>query len=90
MNTIYNISEARSNLSDIFDKVFFGGDHVKIARGKSKKQSVVVISADEWEAYEAWCDAQDAKTAKKILREMEQTGEKGRPIGELWRELGLE
>jgi PHD/YefM family antitoxin component YafN of YafNO toxin-antitoxin module len=88
-NTTYSISQARSNLSDIFDKVFFGGDPVKISRGKSKKQEVVVISKEEWEDLEAARDAIEAKYAKKLIREFEKSGEKGRPIADLWKEMGL-
>lgn len=89
MNTIYTVSQARTKFSELVNSVIFGGENVKISRGKSKKPVAVIISAKEWQAYEAWCDAQDAKTAKKILRGMERTGEKVRPIDELWRELGL-
>jgi antitoxin (DNA-binding transcriptional repressor) of toxin-antitoxin stability system len=88
--TIYNISETRSRFSELINAVIFGGDNIKISRGKSDKPVAVIVGADEWAAYEDWCDRQDAKTARTILRKMKQTGEKARPIAKLWRELGLE
>jgi antitoxin (DNA-binding transcriptional repressor) of toxin-antitoxin stability system len=88
--TIYNISETRSRFSELINGVIFGGLNVKISRGKSDKPVAVIVSADEWAAYEAWCDRQDIKAARVALRRAKQTGETGRPIAELWRELGLE
>jgi len=81
--TRYAMAEARKNLSDLVNRVAYGGE--RIAIGRRTRDLVVMISAAEAEMLETLEDVADAKAVRAALAK----GGKSIPWGEAKKRLGL-
>ena len=80
----FTMAEARRQLTDIVNRVAYGGE--RIALGRRGKGLAVVVSVEDAAVLEALEDSQDARDAKRVLAEMKRRGEK--PIA--WEEVKAE
>jgi prevent-host-death family protein len=78
-------SEARSRLSELCDRVAYGGERVLITR--RKKARVALVSAKDLELLQALENELDLELARKALRRAKKEGTI--PLEEVARDLGV-
>jgi len=78
-------SEARSRLSELCDRVAYGGERVLITR--RKKARVALVSAKDLELLQALENELDLELARKALERVKKDGTI--PLEEVARDLGV-
>lgn len=78
-------SEARSKLSELCDRVAYGGERVLITR--RKKARVALVSAEDLELLQVLENELDLELARKALKRVKKEG--SIPLAEVARDLGL-
>lgn len=81
------LSEVRTQMSEVIDRVADGGERVVLQR--RGKCVAAIVSLEDLARLEAIEDAEDAKSARAILAEMKRTGEKPIPLADVKRRLGM-
>ena len=82
-----NATQARDHLSDLLNRVAYGGERIHIER-RGKVVAVLVSPAD-LVLLEELEDRIDAQEAQRALREFEESGERAIPLEEVAEELGI-
>ena len=72
MATEFSFSDARSHLTDIANKVAFGGSRAIITRNGQK--IMAIVSIEDLEALQAMEDQLDLRDAKKSLADAKKNG----------------
>ena len=82
-----NATQARDQLSDLLNRVAYGGERIHIER--RGKVVAVLVSPTDLALLEELEDRIDAEEAQKALREFEERGERAIPLEEVAEELGI-
>ena len=81
------ISKAREHLSELGNRVAFGGERVVVER--RGKHLFALVSMEDMQLLEELEDRHWAEEGKKAVEEFERSGEKSIPLESLKRDLGL-
>ncbi|MEX0715890.1 MAG: type II toxin-antitoxin system Phd/YefM family antitoxin [Planctomycetaceae bacterium] len=81
------IAEIRNNLADTLNKVAYQGERVVLER--RGKGVAAIVSMEDLAFLEAVENREDLKAARRALAEMKRTGERGIPLAEVKKRLGM-
>jgi len=82
-----NATKARDQLSDLLNRVAYGGERIPIER--RGKVMAVLVSLEDAALLEALEDRIDGEEAERALKEFEESGEEAIPYEKVRKELGL-
>ena len=82
-----SMAEFRNDMATPINKVVYGGERLILTR--KGKGTVAMVSLEDLELIEKLEDEIDVREAKKVLAEMKRTGEKGIPLEQVKKRLGL-
>ena len=82
------VAELRGVMADVLNRVAYQGERVILER--RGKGVAAIVSIDDLKLLEELEDKADVRAARRVLREMERTGEKPIPWEEIKREWDAE
>jgi prevent-host-death family protein len=80
-------ADAKNQFSNVLNRAAFGGERIILTR--RGKPVAAVVPMEDLEKLERMEDQADLKEARKELRNYRKSGEKGVPLEEVARELGI-
>jgi prevent-host-death family protein len=86
--TTLTAAEFRANSAELLNRVAFGGERLVVSR--RGRPLAALVPLEDLKRLEETEDAQDAEDFRRAKRECESSGEKGIPLEDVARDLGVD